>query len=542
MKALAFIFSLLFSIAVFASAGDALLYLPVQDGGRIKPYDTFAKEGLKLVYGKEKYEGRPASEIVLTWLLQPTAWQDRPFIEIRRNQLKKALKFPEEQRYFSPNELFNNERLQLVLQELQAKRETKEKLDPYYQSVQTLEGQLFFFREMASGRILHLIPDPAGSKWISVDRFDEVQNQAFMELSKAFAALLGSSMSAGADLDLAKKNLDEAVEKFKVIAGQAKPAEYQHHDKIATEVHYNKFHPFKWAWILYALGAFAALVAWVSQKNWAYLVSWISIVAGLVLNIYGFVLRVYLTGRAPVSNMYETVVWVGFGAIVFAMIIEAIYKWRVILFGGGLVGAFALILADLAPAVLDPSLQPLEPVLRSNFWLTIHVLVITISYSAFFLAFVLADLGLIYVLKGEDREKNRLSVISLGVYRSMQIGVALLAPGIILGGIWADYSWGRFWGWDPKETWALIALLGYLAVLHARLAGLVKDFGTLVSAVVAFSLVIMAWYGVNFVLGAGLHSYGFGAGGVEYVTAFVVAHIIFVIFVALVRRDRLTKK
>ena len=114
-----------------------------------------------------------------------------------------------------------------------------------------------------------------------------------------------------------------------------------------------------------------------------------------------------------------------------------------------------------------------------------------------------------------------------------------MAAGTILGGVWADYSWGRFWGWDPKETWALIALLGYLAILHGRLVGLVKDFGMVVWSIVTFSLVIMAWYGVNYVLGAGLHSYGFGAGGVEYVTGFVFVHVLFVIYVAVVRQARL---
>jgi ABC-type transport system involved in cytochrome c biogenesis permease subunit len=196
----------------------------------------------------------------------------------------------------------------------------------------------------------------------------------------------------------------------------------------------------------------------------------------------------------------------------------------------------ALIVADTAPAVLDPTLQPLEPVLRSNYWLTVHVMTITISYAAFFLAFVLGDIGLIYYIKGEDKHQEKIRAITTSVYRAMQIGVAFLAPGIILGGIWADYSWGRFWGWDPKETWALIALLGYLAVLHGRLGGWLKNFGMIASGVITFSLVIMAWYGVNFVLGAGLHSYGFGAGGVEYVSAFVLAHFLLVVYASLVRK------
>ncbi len=159
--------------------------------------------------------------------------------------------------------------------------------------------------------------------------------------------------------------------------------------------------------------------------------------------------------------------------------------------------------------------------MRSNFWLSTHVLIITISYAAFFLAFAMGDVILFYYLENEKNYAQRDSRQGTqSIYRAIQIGVVLLAFGIILGGIWADYSWGRFWGWDPKETWALIALLGYVALLHGRLAGWVKRLRTGRARGRTFSLVIMSWYGVNFVLGAGLHSYGFGAGGVEYVTAF----------------------
>ena len=153
------------------------------------------------------------------------------------------------------------------------------------------------------------------------------------------------------------------------------------------------------------------------------------------------------------------------------------------------------------------------------------------------LAFGLGDIGLIYYVIDAEKHKETIQKLTTGVYRSMQIGVAFITPGIILGGIWADYSWGRFWGWDPKETWALIVLLGYIVVLHARLVGWLKNFGTLASGVISFSLVIMAWYGVNFVLGAGLHSYGFGAGGIEYVSVFVLLHILFVIYAFFVQKN-----
>ena len=111
----------------------------------------------------------------------------------------------------------------------------------------------------------------------------------------------------------------------------------------------------------------------------------------------------------------------------------------------------------------------------------------------------------------------------------LQVGVLLLAAGTILGGVWAAYSWGRFWGWDPKEVWALITLLGYLAVLHARFIGWVGDLGLAALSVVCFSLVVMAWYGVNFVLGAGLHSYGFGGGGQTYVYSTLLVQFLYML-------------
>lgn len=129
------------------------------------------------------------------------------------------------------------------------------------------------------------------------------------------------------------------------------------------------------------------------------------------------------------------------------------------------------------------------------------------------------------------------------LYRSIQVGVLLLAAGTILGGVWANYSWGRFWGWDPKEVWALIALLGYLALLHGRYAGWVTKFSLATGAIIAFQCVLMAWYGVNFVLGAGLHSYGFGGGGVRYVATYVLLEVLFVIVcTALNKKNTVTSR
>ncbi len=541
------LFLLAFPFQASAAWTDSLKTLPVQDAGRLKPFDTFARESLSLIYGKQVFKTekdnvqRPAIEILMTWLLQPNAWLDIPLFEIRYSQLKATMKLAEEKKYFTFNEIANNDRFPVVMRELRDQIDRKEKLDPYFQAVQRLESQVFTFREIAAGRMLRLVPPKEGTAWIAAPDFPQPLQVKFTEMTKVFIeGLVSDGKDSAAQLE-AQKKLESVVNEFKALAKAENPELYANETEIKMEASFNDFHPFKWAWIFCLLSAVVMSLVWILGKNSLYKLSWAFAFIGLGLQIYGFAIRAYLMERPPVTNMYETVVWVAFGSIVFSMIMEAIYRWRFILLAGTAVATLCLVMADMAPVVLDPSLQPLEPVLRSNYWLLIHVLTITVSYSAFFLAFALGDIGLILYLKGEKENLAKIKAITLAIYRSIQIGVALLGPGIILGGIWADYSWGRFWGWDPKETWALIVFLGYLAVLHGRLVGYVKDFGMICSGVVAFSLVIMAWYGVNFILGAGLHSYGFGAGGVEYVSVFVALHVMLVVFTAVVRFGRLKK-
>jgi cytochrome c-type biogenesis protein CcsB len=541
MRRLQFILLLLLSLLVykgaFAAPGEGLRYLPVQDAGRVKPYDTFSKEVLEIVYGKPSFEGRGAPEIIFTWMLSPTSWQDKKIFEVRNHEVLKALKLSVDQRYFTGDELFANERFLSLQQELQAKRESKEKLTPYFQALQRLENQLMVFREVAGGHMLRLIPPKEGSAWLSVADLEGEQRAAFGDLTKAFIEHIGAIAKNLPEepVNQAALALDVSVLKFQEVAKSNNPELYGLDSKVKLEVFYNHFHPFRWAYILYMLASLMVLIVWTMDKPGFMKLAWFLASSGFLLHTFGFAVRMYLMDRAPVTNMYETVVWMSWGAVLFSAVLEIIYKYRFIFFAGTLGAMVALIIADSAPAVLDPSLQPLEAVLRSNYWLTIHVMTITISYAAFFLAFVLGDIGLIYYIKGEQKHKEKIQAIATSVYRAMQIGICFLAPGIILGGIWADYSWGRFWGWDPKETWALIALLGYLAVLHGRLGGWFRNFGTIAAGVITYSLVIMAWYGVNFVLGAGLHSYGFGAGGVEYVAVFIVAHFLLVIYASLVR-------
>jgi cytochrome c-type biogenesis protein CcsB len=572
----------------FAGATDPLRYLPVQDGGRTKPLETLARETLQLVYGKQSYRGldgksRPALEIVMTWMLVPSYWDTQKIVEINHRGLKDSLSLDHDQKYFTPAELFANTRLVLVMQELASYRETKKKLDPYYQAAQRLESQLATYSAAKQGQIFRVVPPKplppasvdmpnphagtaigapnpieagenapmppmmmgamgggASQRWIAANELEGDLKESFAQMARAFVhALPGEGANAPtADPAAAKEELQKAVDAFKEKAKAQNPEAYPSDKEISVEVHYDSFHPFMWAWILYLVAALTIAIAWQTSREGLMKAGWVFAVLAFLLHVYGFGLRIYLAGRPPVSNMYESVVWVSFGVVVFAMIFEILNKKKFILLAGCSIATLCLIVGDLAPTILDRSIQPLQPVLRSNMWLTIHVLTITLSYSAYFLAWGLGNIGLFFILRGEKPTDERPRAFSHSIYRALQVGVVLLAAGTILGGVWADYSWGRFWGWDPKETWAFIALMGYLAVLHARLTGWVQNFGMLVFSVLAFNLVLMAWYGVNFVLGAGLHAYGFGAGGVEYVGGFVALDLIYVGYVTYVKMER----
>ncbi len=562
LKQIIYVLIILWTSSVNALVAESLKDLHVQDGGRVKPLNTYARETLQLVYGRETFKGvqkgeggdkvekRDAIDIILTWMIVPGHWRNAPIVQVRNNGLKEALGLdPEKAKkvHFTPDELLRNDRLALLIQELNNRRASGEKLDPYFQAVATLESQLSVFQAVSAGMALRILPPSAGSErdlWFSVSELQGESQMLFAGVTRSFIKLVSAQVVSkdGKEKVKLENNLKEAVAKFKAFAQKQDPKAYGEVAKVKLEVHLKDFHPYQWAWVLYLLATLFAVMAFVGDRKLPKVATWTLMFAAMILHTYGMGLRTYIIGRPPVSNMYETIIWVPWGAVLFSMILAKLRKSYLLFIGSGLIATLCLILSDLAPVVLDPTLSPLEPVLRDTFWLVVHVIIIVTSYAAFFLAFALADILMIYFLRGEEKHKAVIKEGVHGIYRSMQIGVVLLVLGIITGGIWADYSWGRFWGWDPKETWALIALLGYIAVLHGRLAGWVRDFGLAVWAIVTFSLVIMAWYGVNFVLGAGLHTYGFGAGGVEYVAAFIAVHFLFVVYVATYRKSRMSKK
>ncbi len=252
------------------------------------------------------------------------------------------------------------------------------------------------------------------------------------------------------------------------------------------------------------------LIAFISFKNHfiGLGLAGISFLIQLVL----ITCRVYISGRGPVTNMYETVLFSGFGALGLALVLGHFKKEKIFLLVGLAYSFCTLMMLNFAGGMLDSSISPLVPVLRDNFWLSTHVTTIILSYGALALSWVLANI-LLFRMKLKRVNDADIRYYSDIMYTCLKYGTVLLIAGIILGGIWADYSWGRFWGWDPKETWSLIVFCLYVAILHGKSTSWITPKRFISLTAFAFLSVLMAWFGVNYILASGLHSYGFSEGG-----------------------------
>ncbi|MCC5832088.1 MAG: cytochrome c biogenesis protein CcsA [Chlamydiales bacterium] len=222
--------------------------------------------------------------------------------------------------------------------------------------------------------------------------------------------------------------------------------------------------------------------------------------------------RIYVLKRPPVSNMAETLLYVPWTAALVSLLFGWLTKKKVI-FWAGAVGA-GIILLIFWFSRLNEKMESLQPVLDSNYWLGTHVLLVVGSYGLFLLASVLSHIYLIASVWGGQSYAPLPRVILQTLY----IGTGMLVMGTLLGGVWAAESWGRFWDWDPKESWAFVSGCVYLLVIHSYLFRLIGDYGLALGAALGFFAISFTWYGVNYILGTGLHSYGFGSGGEGYYT------------------------
>jgi ABC-type transport system involved in cytochrome c biogenesis permease subunit len=537
---------------------NALATLVVQDHGRKKPFTTFAHEMLLAMSGHATYELENSDgtkttlspeQVVLDLWFKPEGWDDRPLIVINFLELKQKLGVAVDRKLFSFSELIKVPALMELLNEAQKQRQAGkgDTLPAYLKEAESLGQRMQLFRDLVQGAKETVVPNPekADAPWTFANPTPDGENFAFI-ITNSLAAgdvlkAAGDKLTEWAALyesgDIAKFNAmtPQVVEAFRAVAPQFYPTPAS----LQFEHTYMVVDPFLWAWIIYLCALIVLLLTAIWARRIGYLVTWALTLAGMSFEIYGFASRIIISGRPPVTDLYETVIWVSFIGMVFAVILEAVYRRRYFLYAGLPAAILTLIVADSDSTILDASINPLTAVLRNNMWLTIHVLTIVSSYAAFVLTAALGHIALVMSFWGKRYAKAQAEV-HFFIYRAMQIGILLLATGTILGGVWANYSWGRFWGWDPKETWALITLLCYLALVHGRLAGWWRGFGLAIGSVLCFLSVMMSWYGVNFILGQNgksLHSYGLSTGGFTYAAGFAGLEVLFVIVVVLWNRS-----
>lgn len=508
----------------------------VQDSGRRKPMGTFGHEVLVKLSGRDPLATKSGDnvaggEFAFSTLFATRDWAEEPVILVAHRPLTEHLGLDASRKRFSRNELAQAEpELQRLSREAVAARRANSEVTPpaLNTEAQTVLQRLALYDTLASTAAFKFAPPPPGSEvsapWLGIG---EMAAAYPPEKSMPVLQNLRELNEATRDGDSPRfaSTASHLADNLRAL----NPGLYPSARAIDREIFYNHLKPFDAAMWLFASGIL--LVALGARHGWR---RWIlrggvaSSVAGLAFMVMGIVLRVLIAGRAPVTNMYESVVWVSMGTMLFGLVFYAIYRNRMMLLSALPVSFLCLLLARSLPVAMPSRIDPLVPVLRDNFWLTVHVLTITLSYAAFALALGFAHVVLWHYIR-HPRTAPAMHHLHTWLYRMMFFGLILLAAGTILGGVWANYSWGRFWGWDPKETWALIALLMYVLAIHGKMAGWWGDFGIAIAAVVNFSGILMAWYGVNFVLGKGKHSYGFGVGGEGYVAAFIAAEAAYVL-------------
>jgi len=293
--------------------------------------------------------------------------------------------------------------------------------------------------------------------------------------------------------------------------------------RCAFEAFFNRAEPFFTSLTLYVAAFLLAAVSWLKWPDELGRAAFWVMALAFALATAGIIARMWLEGRPPVTNLYSSALFIGWGAVALCLVLERINGNAVASAAGSLIGFSTLVIAHHLSLTGD-TMEMMRAVLDSNFWLSTHVVTVTTGYASTFLAGLLAT---IYIVRGvASRTLDRTTADSLArmVYGIVCFATLFSFIGTVLGGIWADQSWGRFWGWDPKENGALIIVLWNAVILHCRWGGLVRQRGMMALAVFGNVVTAWSWFGTN-MLGVGLHSYGFTSAAFQGLVAFVAVQL-----------------
>jgi len=485
--------------------------------GRIKPLETFARETLLALAERDEIEGLGPLEVVWGLHLASEDFSRRAILRVHSEELKTRAGLDPDQRRFSLEALMQDRPFQEIVEEAMARERAGARLDALEREALTVYARMERAAALVRGDALTLVPSARhGAGWVHPQALLEQGEPGELEIYGAFGRLAAAYRSA--DAAAFEREVDALGALLRAAGGETYPSGRE----LSVELFYNRLGAFGRAWKLYLAAFLAFLFVRIWSPRAARGLGLATLLAGLVLHTLGLGLRWAIAGRAPVSDMYESLVFMGWGVVAVGVVLELLYRRGHFGPAASLLAFASLAFAENLP--LDSAINPLAPVLANTAWLSVHVMTIMLSYSAFALAMAMGHVVLAVRLFRPGRSETLLSLSRL-LYKTLQVGVLFLAAGICFGAIWANESWGRYWGWDPKETWSLITFFAYLALVHARFAGWLHDFGLAVTSIAGFMFVLMTYYGVNFVLGAGLHSYGFAEGGTLYAVAYLVLEL-----------------
>ena len=497
---------------------DKFGHLVVQsNGGRMKPLATLNREIIQKLSGKSSFLGMDANQLVLGMLSNPDVWKDVKIIKIQTPKLKKFLNIPAEEKYISFSEAFNEKGEYLLAAETEKALQTKPiERGTYEKDIIKTDEKLNIIYSVFNGALLNIFPKVYDQKsaddnfkWYSpLDAIQNFTGQNQMAIQSVVKGLMAAL--AEHNWEAANNFIDMTALYQDKVGTDIKPSK----EKVNAEILFNKIDIFFNLTLAYVLLGFVMIVlafvvifkpSFKPAKTTKIIFAILSLL--FIVQTFGMGYRWYLSGHAPWSDIYETLIYISWSAV-FAGVI--FFRNSLLALGAAtIIAGIFMFTAHLTD--VDPQITNLVPVLKS-YWLTIHVSILTASYGFFGLSAILGFLTLIMFIFRKNRPHLDDIIKHVGAINeiSLIIGLAFITIGNFLGGVWANESWGRYWGWDPKETWAYVSIIVYAIVLHLRFVKALNTPYVLATAsLLAFSSIMMTYLGVNFYL-SGMHSYATG--------------------------------
>jgi len=494
--------------------------LIVQDaGGRMKPINTFSSELLRKVSHQNTYNGMNSDQVFLSMTQGGNIWIQIPMIYMKsgNDSIRKIIGIAADKEYASFINFFDETGNYKLSPYLDAAYKNANPNQFEKDFIET-DKKVNLMEAALSGSILKIFPIPndVNNKWIS---YPELENAGLKGMEASYTQnilpLYFSALEkASADKDY--KQADELLESIngfqKKFGSKVRPSD----EKISSEILYNKYDVFQKLpyWYMFAailMLFFTILKIFKERKSLNFLVNAMHIIIGLLfaLHTLALIARWYISGHAPWSNAYESIIYVAWATMFFGLAFDK--KSKLTVASSAFVAAMILMAAYMN--WIDPEIGNLQPVLNS-YWLMIHVAIIVASYGPFALGMILGVVSLLLILFTTEKNKAKMVLnikeISYINEMALTIGLIMLTIGNFLGGQWANESWGRYWGWDPKETWALISIMVYAFVIHSRFVPALRGKWVFnLMSVFAFLSILFTYFGVNFHL-VGLHSYASG--------------------------------